>query len=157
MRNDWVEYVFDDPLTHHEKKTVTALTYLTSSKIMCYKGGKMKLYIAVLDDFPDYMVPTLVAHAVLGAHMLFSEKRTVKSYNYPRYMDWLKNSFKKCVVRVNQKEFAKIAALDDVYIGHEKNTLDGRDSCIVVCPMPNEELPNVLKFAKLWKPKYDIS
>lgn len=34
----------------------------------------MKLYIAVLDEFPDYMTPTLVAHAVLGAHMLFSEK-----------------------------------------------------------------------------------
>lgn len=31
----------------------------------------MKLYIAVLDDFPDYMTPTLVAHAVLGAHYEF--------------------------------------------------------------------------------------
>lgn len=117
----------------------------------------MKLYIAVLDEFPDYMVPTLVAHAAIAAHMRFSEKIKADSYAYPTYMDWLKNSFKKCVVRVNQKEFDKIAALPDVHLGHENNTLEGRKSCAVVCPMPNEELPNVLKFAKLWKPKSDAS
>lgn len=107
------------------------------------------MYIAVLDEFPDYMTPTLVAHAVLGAHMLFSEKN---SYAYPKYMHWLENSFKKCVVRVNQREFDRIAALPDTYLGHENNTLEGRDSCAVVCPMPNDNLPNVLRFAKLWKP-----
>jgi hypothetical protein len=120
----------------------------------------MKMYICVLDEFPDHMTPTLVAHAVLGAHLKFSERYISPEYScdeYPKYMDWLKNSFKKCVVRVNQKEFSKIAALDAVYIGHEKNTLDGRDSCAVVCPMPNEKLPNVLKFAKLWKPNHDVS
>lgn len=124
----------------------------------------MKMYIAVLDEFPDYMVPTLVAHAVLGAHLKFSEINLLSNSSdfqklglpkYPHYEDWLENSFKKCVVRVNEKEFNKIYYLPDVYVGHEKNTLDGRDSCIVVCPRPNEELPNVLKFAKLWKPKND--
>ena len=109
----------------------------------------MKMYIAVLDEFSDYMTPTLVAHAVLGAHLEF----TNVPYKHPHYIDWLENSFKKCVVRVNQKEFDKISALDNVYLGHENNTLEGRKSCAVVCPMPNEELPNVLKFAKLWKPK----
>lgn len=115
----------------------------------------MKLYIAVLDEFPDYMVPTLVAHSMLGAHLKFCV--TSVEYDlpmYPEYMDWIENSFKKCVVRVNQKEFDKIAALPDVYLGHEKKTLDGRDSCAVVCPYRDDEpLPNVLKFAKLWKPK----
>ena len=118
-----------------------------------------KLYIAVLDEFPDYMTPTLVAHAVLGAHLKFSEKYICpefQSLEYPNYVNWFKNSFKKCVVRVNQKEFDKISALPDVYLGYENNTLEGRKSCAVVCPMPNEELPNVLKFAKLWKPKENI-
>lgn len=118
--------------------------------------SEMKMYIAVLDEFPDYMTPTLVAHTVLAAHIKFSERYIspeYQSYEYPRYIDWLENSFKKCVVRVNQKEFGKIAALPNVHVGHEKNTLDGKPSCVVVCPMPNEELPNVLKFAKLWKPK----
>jgi hypothetical protein len=117
-----------------------------------------KLYIAVLDEFPDYMVPTLVAHAVLGAHLDFVKchtdfERIVDDgpYKYPQYIDWLENSFKKCVVRVNQKEFDKIAALSGVYLGHENTTLEGRKSCAVVCP--RAEIPNVLKFAKLWSPK----
>lgn len=105
----------------------------------------MKMYIAVLDEFPDYMVPTLVAHAVLGAHLQFQDDG--------HYNHWLRMSFKKVVVRVNQKEFDKISALDNVYLGHENTTLDGQKSCAVTYTKLNEELPNVLKFAKLWKPK----
>lgn len=104
----------------------------------------MKLYIAVLDEVPDFIVPTLVAHAVLGAHLFFAEDLV--------YQDWLKNSFKKCVVRVNRKEFDKIAGLPGVYLGHENKTLDGIKSCAVPLPCQNQDLPNVLKYAKLWKP-----
>lgn len=103
----------------------------------------MKMYIAVLDEFPDYMTPTLVAHSVLSAHLIFQ--------NNEAYNKWLNESFKKCVVRVNQKEFDKISMLPNVHLGHENNTLDARKSCAVVCPIDGE-LPNVLKFAKLWKP-----
>ena len=110
----------------------------------------MKLYIAVLDDFPDYMTPTLVAHAILGAHLLFGQTHYQRAA-YPEYVSWLEDSFKKCVVRVNQREFDKIAALPHVYLAHENTTLAGRKSCAVVCP--REEIPNVLRFAKLWKPK----
>lgn len=104
-----------------------------------------KLYIAVLDKFPDYMTPTLVAHAILNAHL----EQQYDTF----YIEWLKYSFKKCVVRVNQKEFDKICALPRVYIGREKHTLEGKDSCAVVCPLAaGQEYPNVIKFAKLWKP-----
>jgi hypothetical protein len=112
----------------------------------------MKLYIAVLDEFPDYMVPTLVAHAVLGAHLEFTKYDSDNIvFAQTFYEEWLHSSFKKCVVRVNQKEFDKIVALPDVYLGHEKTTLEGQKSCAVVYPRP--ETPNVLKFAKLWRPK----
>lgn len=104
----------------------------------------MKMYIAVLDEFPDYMTPTLVAHSVLNAHMKFESD--------PTYQKWLIESFKKCVIRVNAKEFAKISALSKVHLGHENNTLDAKKACAVVCPIEGEQ-PNVLKFAKLWKPK----
>ena len=105
-----------------------------------------KMYIAVLGEFPDHMVPTLVAHSVLAAHLKFQQD--------PIYQLWLEYDFRKVVLRVGQKEFDKIATLPDVHIGHEKKTLDGRDSCVVVCPMSDgEAIPNVLKFAKLWKPK----
>lgn len=109
----------------------------------------MKMYIAVLDEFPDYMTPTLVAHAVLGAHLYFTDGNCMGDALL-HYENWLKTSFKKCVVRVNQKEFNKISNLPHVYLGHENNTLGGKKSCAVVCP--RTELPNVLKFAKLWKP-----
>jgi hypothetical protein len=103
----------------------------------------MKLYIAVLDEFPDYMVPTLVAHSVLSAHLKFQD--------VPAYQKWLNESYKKCVVRVNRREFDKIAELPQVHLGHENNTLGGAPSCAVICPHESD-LPNVLKFAKLWKP-----
>ena len=104
----------------------------------------MKLYIAVLDEVPDFITPTLVAHAVLGAHLVHSGNEL--------YEDWLKNSFKKCVVRVNRKEFDKIAAIPGVYLGHENKTLDGIKSCAVPLPCPDDQLPNVLRFAHLWEP-----
>lgn len=111
--------------------------------------SNLKMYIAVLDDFPDYMTPTLVAHAVLGAHISFMScsQRDV-------YREWHINSFKKCVLRVNQKEFDKICALDNIYQAHENSTLGGKKACAIVCP--REDIPNVLKFAKLWKPKENI-
>jgi len=102
----------------------------------------MKMYIAVLDEFPDYMTPTLVAHSVLSAHLKFQEDKI--------YQKWLNESFKKCVVRVNQKEFDKISQLN-VHLGHENNTLEAKKSCAVICPFEGD-IPNVLKFAKLWKP-----
>ena len=102
----------------------------------------MKLYIAVLDQVPSFMVPTLVAHTMLGAHMKFCQ-----DYDYH---DWLINSFKKVVVKVNQKEFDKIKLIDEVYLGHENKTLDGVPSCAIL--LPSNEYPNVIKFAKLWTP-----
>lgn len=104
----------------------------------------LKLYIAVLDEVPDHMVPVLVAHSVLGAHLRF--------YKYPVYHDWLIKSFRKCVVRVSKKEFIKILELDEVYHGYENITLNGNTSCLIPLPVYNDEIPNVLKFAKLWKP-----
>lgn len=120
----------------------------------------MKLYIAVLDEVPDFIVPTLVAHSMLGAHLEFS--RTYIVYDdsqeevfglLANYSDWLQNSFKKCVIRVNKKEFNKIANIPYTYLGHENKTLGGVKSCAIPIPCGNSDLPNVLKFAKLWSPK----
>lgn len=113
----------------------------------------MKMYIAILDEFPDYMVPTLVAHAVLGHHHdSYIDDPTFPKTNYQnQYDDWFYMSFKKCVVRVNQKEFDKISQLENVGLFYERNTLEGKTSCAVL--VVDEDVPNVLKFAKLWKPK----
>lgn len=112
----------------------------------------LKMYIAVRNDVPDHMVPVLVAHAVLGDHL---ENRTYFNINpnlsyQKQYVEWQSKSFKKCVVRVNEKEFEKIKRIPGVTLHHENKTLEGKKSCAVV--VVGEEIPNVLKFAKLWKP-----
>ena len=116
----------------------------------------LKLYIAVLDDVPDFMVPTLVAHSMLGAHlawypplgMMFDGGKSMTDYD-----KWLHQSFRKCVIRVNRKEFEKISQLDKTYLGHENTTLNGEKSCAIPYPVWSNQIPNVLKLAKLWKPK----
>lgn len=114
-----------------------------------------KMYIAVLDEVPDYMVPTLVAHSVLGAHLKYfsgeCEAEDFSAYNY--YYDWLNNSFRKVVLRVNRKEFDKIQNTQECYAGYENTTLNGEKSCLVVLPVDSDKVPNVLKYSKLWKPK----
>lgn len=117
------------------------------------------MYIAVLDDVPDFMVPTLVAHSVLAAHLQFIQLNNIDDahedgvYKFPQYADWLENSFRKVTLRVNQKEFNKIAALQSVYLGHENTTLKGRKSCAIALPCANEDRPNVLRCAKMWAPQ----
>jgi hypothetical protein len=118
----------------------------------------MKMYIAVLDQVPDFMVPTLVAHTVLAAHGHFTNTldgggHGASDYDeFPQYIDWFENSFRKVVLRVNQKEFDKIAALEHTYLGHENTTLEGRHSCAIPLVCANDDRPNVLKYAKMWKP-----
>lgn len=99
-----------------------------------------KLYICVIDSFPDYMTPTLVAHATLRHHLKYQDDLD--------YQDWLKNSFRKCVVKVNKKEFEKISKLEKIEFSHENNTLGGDTSCITIIADTNDH--KVLKFAKLW-------
>lgn len=107
------------------------------------KDYMSKVYIAVLDTVPNHMVPVLVAHSMLGAHLLFDRENL-------EYKDWLTNSFRKVVLKVNSKEFAKIYFLDSIYCGYENTVLDGKTSCLVLAP--RNEYPNVIKFAKMWKP-----
>ena len=105
----------------------------------------LKLYISVLDEAPDFIVPTLVAHSVLNAHLKFS--------GHPIYEEWLQYSFKKVVLSVNRKAFEKIKTFDGVHLGHENTTLGGAPSCAVVMPVMSDNVPNVLKYSKLWTPK----
>lgn len=107
---------------------------------------RMKLYIAIMNEVPDFIVPTLVAHTMLSAHLYMSYMKD------EGYRNWLMYSYAKCVIRVNQNEFERIAAIPGTYLGHESKTLEGRKSCAIPVPVRNEELPNVLKYARLWKP-----
>lgn len=108
--------------------------------------SNLKLYIAVLDEVPDHMVPVLVAHATLGAHLEFYGDEDSS------YKEWLEGSFRKVVLKVSRREFEHLRKEPDVYLAHENTTLNGEKSCIVLCP--RNEWPRVVQFAKLWKPSY---
>ena len=106
-----------------------------------------KLYICVLNTVPDHMTPVLVAHAVLRHHLCHVQR---KPEYRERYDAWLKDSFKKCVVRVNQKEFDKINQLPNTVESWENSVFDGGVTCVTIVASSDDH--NVLKFAKLWKP-----
>lgn len=109
----------------------------------------LKLYIAVLDNVPDHMVPVLVAHSILGAHFKFSRMLLPDD----RYQVWKNESFRKVVVRVTPKEFMTIIEDHPCYLGYENTVNNGTDSCVIPLPVWHSDVPPVLKFAKLWKPQ----
>lgn len=117
---------------------------------MSYK----KMYIAVRDDAPDYMVPTLVAHSILSAHNKFmtSSESHDKGHAH-KYIRWYQDSFRKVVIRVGQKEYDKIKAEHFHHEGHENTICGGEGCCLVVLPVESDSVPNVLRYAEMWKPK----
>jgi len=118
-----------------------------------------KMYIAVLDEAPDYMVPTLVAHTMISAHDQAAYNDTFKRNcpeEYEAYQDWFKNSFRKVVLKVSRKEFDKIYTTLTCWEGHENTVCEGKRSCLVVLPVESDNVPNVLKFAKMWKPSVPV-
>lgn len=141
-----------------EEFTKDTSTYKTTP-IHIESTSYLKLYIAVLDEVPDNIVPTLVAHSMLGAHLWLESidvPITSDCSNIVEerglYKEWIKESFRKCIVRVNRKEFEKISKIPLTYLGHENTTLNGEKSCAVVYPVWSNNIPNVLKFSKLWRP-----
>lgn len=100
-----------------------------------------KLYIAVLDTaLKEDINHTIlsIAHVTLMAHKAFE--------GIPEYDDWLANSFRKCLVLVNQKEFNKIKQLDNVVVATEM-AMPGWELTAAICP--RADWPNVIKYAKL--------
>lgn len=107
-----------------------------------------KLYICVREEVDAFMVPTLVAHTILNAdtHFLFECGDEIRT----NYLDWFRESFKKVVLKVNAKEWKKILEIPNTYFGYENTQLWGEHSCAILPIM--EEYPNVIKYAKTWKP-----
>lgn len=115
----------------------------------------LKMYIAILDEVPDHMAITLALHTILNAANEFVDQDS-NSWKDTDYLDWRENSYRKVTIRVNRKEFEKIKKLN-CYLGHENTTLGGEKTCAVVYPVWSDKVPNVLHFAKLWKPKVPLN
>lgn len=109
----------------------------------------LKMYIVTLDEAPDYMYGTLVAHSTLGAHL--------KMVGTAEYDEWIKDSFRKVTVRASREEFEAIRKLKQpIHEGHETSILNGEISCLVTIAR-HGEIPNELRSCKLWKPKNSLT
>lgn len=113
------------------------------------------MYIVVRKEVPDNMVPVLVAHASLAAHLRFS-KIEEGNKNLDMYSKWLHESHRKVIVSVSDKEFENIRSLKTdftldygIHEGKESRTLDGEISCLVLIA-EHGNLPNALSGARLW-------
>lgn len=116
----------------------------------------MRLYIAVKDNVPDHMVPVLVAHTVMNANDFFSSH--LHLWTQTKFIEWKKKCFKKCVVKVNQKEWDNLFKMGiPLFCGYESTVNEGLDSCAIPLPVEDKDLPNVLKYAKMWKPDTGFS
>lgn len=110
-----------------------------------------RMYICIREGVPDHMVPVLVAHTMINAHIKFSSSDD--QYVFERYHSWFNKSFKKCVVSVGGMSWERVKELPHVFLGYENTVFDGSDSCAVCLPLFQEDtVPNVLKFSKLWRP-----
>ena len=111
------------------------------------------LYIGILDTVPSQMVPVLVAHSVMNADTAYQDRERYAEA-VDRYLDWKLNSFRKCTLSVNEKEFGRLCQLHPgVFTGYENTVLGGAPSCVIPLPYNREDRPNVLRYARLWEPQ----
>ena len=113
---------------------------IEKQKLAEYK--QMKMYLLVKEDLELGLAMVSVAHAVLACHLQFQDDLD--------YRAWLDNSFKKCVCKVNPKEFESAKKLGKHVIMTE-SSLDNQETAIVFCPRKIENLEKNFKFYKLWK------
>jgi len=102
------------------------------------------MYILIPDWVPDEFVPVSAAHAALKSYLKFKE--------CPHTINWLDNSFKKVVVRVNEDQLEHIRH----YYGNEpveitESNLDFMLTAVALRVQP--EYPEFMRKYKLWKPK----
>lgn len=104
--------------------------------------SSLKMYTLVLDDVPFEKAINSVGHATLACYKAFEKDEWMQR--------WLTESFKKVTCKVNAKEFEAAKKCEKVIVITE-SSLGGRDVAISFCPRPQNEWPNVVKYAKLYR------
>jgi peptidyl-tRNA hydrolase len=100
----------------------------------------MKMYILIKEGLPEGKAIVAAAHASLAAYLKFQDREDVKK--------WLSGPFRKCICKVNEKEFEKATSFEDS-ITLTESSLDNMEVAIAFCP--REEWPKPFKFYRLWK------
>lgn len=102
------------------------------------------MYIVIKDSVPDYMAPTVAAHASLAGYLKFQDHEDTK--------EWVAGLFRKVVCRVADETFEKLKKYDDFVIQGEVKL--GEEVALVF--RPRVEWPKAFTFLPLWKPKIGV-
>lgn len=107
---------------------------------------KMKMYILVLDDVPKDLVPVICAHASLACYL---NKYEDSEKIHDNFDIWLKESFKKVVCEVNEKEWNQAIDKEVDYQFITESSLENRE--VAIAFTPREDYHKCFKFFRKWK------
>ena len=110
----------------------------------------MKMYVCVLDSFPDHITPNLVGMSMLQHHIAYTNDE-ISPYLYKL---WLETSRFTCVVKLTQHQLESIAHRPDAVSSREFNIRSKEPTCVTL--VVDEFIPEVLKSAKCWKPDHAL-
>jgi len=101
------------------------------------------MYILVRESIDIGHAMLAVGHGVLAANREFAGKEA-------EYDKWIAGSFRKCVCKLNDKEFEN-AKKYDKYVLMTESGLDGAETALVFCPRPNDQWPKSFSWYKLYR------
>lgn len=116
--------------------------YVLPKKIEVDPNSTLKMYILIRDSIDLGHAMLAVGHGVLACYLKF--------VNDEWMIKWLKSSFRKCVCKVNDKEFTKAKSFRD-YVLMTESGLDGAETALVFCPRPNDQWDKPFTWYKLYR------
>lgn len=102
----------------------------------------LKMYILVRDSIDIGHAMLAVGHGVLACYLRFEKD--------PIMQEWVKDSFRKVVCKVNDKEFERAKMFNGSVLMTESG-LDGAETALVFCPRLDDKWDKPFKFYKMWK------
>lgn len=98
------------------------------------------IYFLIKEDVDIGHALLACAHGSLMCHLKFGDTEEFKEYLY--------NSFRKRICKVNEKEFENAKKFDD-YVIVTESALGNAETALVF--KPRKEWPKAFKFYRLWK------
>ncbi|WP_294200868.1 peptidyl-tRNA hydrolase [uncultured Chryseobacterium sp.] len=103
----------------------------------------MKMYIIIMNNVPDKLVPVIAAHASLACYKKYENSEDMKK--------WMNGIFRKVVCTANTTEFENLKNENDFVLLTE-SALDNQE--VALAFSPREEYPKKFKFLKMLTPQH---
>jgi len=101
------------------------------------------MYILVKGEIDLGHAMLACAHGTLMCYLKFKDREIMSDYINPNLPN-----FKKCICKVNEKEFEKAKTYED-YVVVTESALNGAETALVFCP--RQEWSKFFSFLRLYK------